>query len=272
MSGIVAVLQKLESTIQDGDYYQAQQMYKTLYYRYNKKKQYTVITTMLMRGILLMLEHERKEEANDLGDLLIEHFEKSNTNPDEKHIGYILQIFEKMGEIDQFNQNFIRKSIIWSSNEINNDQGSPVLHLQYARAYANQDAVNLAVNHFLRSDNPEEFAQYLLSKKDTELLVESVLQYICLKNLKDANIIYQIYTNESDETPLLQFTGYLLRTLERDAYPLLELLREKYAEYLNVESFGKYLDLIGKLYYGVDKQHSGLGGIMNTLMKSMFQP
>ncbi len=99
----------------------------------------------------------------------------------------------------------------------------------------------VAQRHYLRSNDPEGFSAMLCqwgdevypSEKDL-LITRAVLMYLCLQNLKDANIIYSLFKNRYPtlDTPLFNYTRFLLLTLERDALPLFDLLRNTYQKSL----------------------------------------
>jgi len=71
------------------------------------------------------------------------------------------------------------------------------------------------------------------SEKDL-LITRSVLMHLCLQNLKDANIVYSLFKSRYPalDTPLFNYTRFLLLTLERDALPLFDLLRTTYQKSL----------------------------------------
>jgi hypothetical protein len=64
------------------------------------------------------------------------------------------------------------------------------------------------------------------------LLCRSVLQYLCVGNLRDANFVFTTAQEKNaslfPSTPLMRFMDFLLKTLERDALPLFKTLRSKY--------------------------------------------
>jgi len=104
-------------------------------------------------------------------------------------------------------------------------------------------------------------------------IARAVLQYLCLSNIKDANIVFKIF-NESMclDSPLINFLSFLLKTLEREAYPLFKKLRESYAISLaRDDTFDKYLDLIGKIYFGVEPpKQGGMAGMLGSLLKGFM--
>jgi hypothetical protein len=57
--GVSRVLEKLENSVKNGNYYEAHQMYRTLYFRYLAQKKYKETLDMLYNGSLLFLEHDQ---------------------------------------------------------------------------------------------------------------------------------------------------------------------------------------------------------------------
>ena len=90
--GVNAILAKLEKNINDGDYYQALQLYRSLYqrfknnfmqtklnlFRYTAKKRYQVLREMLTDGAVLMLHKRQVNAGTELAMFLIEHYNKAN--------------------------------------------------------------------------------------------------------------------------------------------------------------------------------------------------
>jgi len=139
----------------------------------------------------------------------------------------------------------------------------------------------MAEKHYLRGSDPIGYARMILkwiNKEDTSeidlFIARAVLQYLCLSNLKDANVVFGEFLNLTRvNTKLVEFLQFLVKTLERDAYPLFKLLREKYAPSLQRDpTFDQYLSLIGKVFFGVEPPNQGgLGSIFSTLMKSFME-
>lgn len=83
------------------------------------------------------------------------------------------------------------------------------------------------------------------------LLTRVVLQYLSNQNLGGANAIFAAARTQcagGADTPLLNFSSFLLQTCERDAAPLFEALCEKYAAALARDAaLQQFLDRIGKV-------------------------
>ncbi|OAY65681.1 Golgi to ER traffic protein [Ananas comosus] len=105
-------------------------------------------------------------------------------------------------------------------------------------------------------------------------ITRAVLLYLSQGNLRDANILIDEIKRQLESkqlefprSDLTKFIDYLLQTLERDAFPLFKILREKYRSSIERESlFGELLDEIAERFYGV-RRRSGLQGIFGDLFK-----
>jgi hypothetical protein len=89
-------------------------------------------------------------------------------------------------------------------------------------------------------------------------LTRTVLQYCAVEDLRGANVILDAYMNslpptkqqQVAQTPLLHFCQFLLKTLERNAAPLFDLLLHKYVTALTRDpAFQSYLDKIANVFF-----------------------
>lgn len=80
--GVSRVLAKLELSIQSGNYYEAHQMYRTLYFRYLSQKRYDDCLELLFKGALRLLICEQYGSGADLGLLVVDTLEKQKHGAD----------------------------------------------------------------------------------------------------------------------------------------------------------------------------------------------
>jgi hypothetical protein len=281
--GIDAVLGKLQQSIEQGDYYGAQQMYKTLHFRYSSKKQYEDLVKLLTQGSLMMLQHEQVNEGSELALLLVQHYKDHAVSPSTATLDPLIKIFNSFPATTDsgLRRSFVKATVIWSSNALNNNQGAVELHDLYAAYYQNVDK-GLAEKHFLRgnSANVPIYVDMLVSwsaqgmPSEIDLfLARAVLQYLCLSNIKDANALLKTFLDKKPvDTPLVNFLRFVIEVVQHDAYPLFQKLRTAYAASLQRDpNFSKYLDLIGKIYYNVEPQsNGGMGGLLSNMMRSFM--
>nr|CCA26185.1 conserved hypothetical protein [Albugo laibachii Nc14] len=275
------ISRKLDEQLQSGDYYGALQMYKTLFMRTLKSeasvKQPTESIELASDAAKILVKHKQANAAAEMANMMLTVFTDYHCKVDEYTKNLIFSIndaFAAEGGFSKELASFLRNAVKWSAAEGSRKQGHPEIQLLLARAYFKGMEYKQAAKHYLHAEKPEEFAEFLLTwskegyPSEFDLYIaRSVLQLLCLENLKDANKLFetfQIKANCSLETPLCHFIRFLLRTLERDALPLYQLLKDRYAAALTRDkSFEKYLDKIGENFYGVQPQRSGLSSLLD---------
>jgi hypothetical protein len=229
--------ERIAELIQKGDYYEAQQLTASLASRAQKQQQYAqalqlqhgCITKLLGAGEL----NSASQLAQQFAKLAIAHPEVYT----QEQLGSVFQQFTagfgtgapapKLA--------FLRTCarLLESNVEL-----TLLINGLLARSYAEDKQYALAQIWFCKAALPEEYASMLLAwaacgyENERDLfLARGVLHLLATGNLKDANIVFTRFLDASQslaETPLVNFLKFLLLTLERDAYPLFEVLRKKY--------------------------------------------
>ena len=103
--GIERVLSKLKNSIDNENYYEAHQMYRTLYFRsvsvcyvqvemkikivlltrYIGQKKYVELQSMLYDGAVLLFSHDQVASGTDLAKLYIDTLNEAESLPEEIH-------------------------------------------------------------------------------------------------------------------------------------------------------------------------------------------
>ncbi|KAI5068942.1 hypothetical protein GOP47_0015243 [Adiantum capillus-veneris] len=298
-------LQKLEKSVDAGNYYEAQQMYKTVYARYVAAKNYGAAVDLLQSGASVQLRHAQVTCGVELGNLLVETLGKANMKYDTTVVERIKSVVLSFPRADMSVSDrksmaktseaylaaktrvegfytFMRAAIRWCIEAGGPRRGPPELHdilAEYMWTQYPELELNKASPHFVRSGQPEKYAKALIEymnewdREEMDLtLARSVLLYLTLGNLKDANrLVNEVRRGLGEKnypnSPLMQFIKYLLLTLERDALPLLHSLRESYKDHLGRDStLIEYLDAIAEKFYGVQHKN-GLQRMLGDFMK-----
>ncbi|XAR72088.1 hypothetical protein NMG60_11018603 [Bertholletia excelsa] len=181
---------------------------------------------------------------------------------------------------------FLRPAIKWSAESGSQRNGSPELHdmlADYMYSESPEMDMTKVSYHFVRGKQPAKFASILVDfmgkcypDEDDLAIARAVLLYLSLGNLRDANrlmdeIKVQVKAKhlEFPQSDLLQFIRYLLLTLQRDAFPLFNMLRQNYQPSIDRDQhFNELLDLIAEKFYGV-RRRSPLQGVFGDLFKMM---
>jgi len=286
--GIASIVQKAEKSVENGNFYEAQQMYKTLYFRYLNKKRYADVRELLVSGATTMLRHNQLNEGIELAQLLLNLYKDTKVKVTKESLDPILNIIilhlSKTEDGNDVNDGFIKNVAKWTMENGEFKEGDPTFHNTLAEYYYSKgpEYFGKAQKHFLRGNEIVKFANMLVtwsqlvpsSEKDL-IIARAVLQYIALSNLKDANIVMDSFMKalpELPQTPLINFLRFLLVAMERDAYPLFDILRKKYKPSLDRDpSFQQYLDHIALTYFKVQPT-GGMNNFLGEMMKSLFSP
>lgn len=73
------ILNKLDKLIEDENFYEAHQLYRTIYFRYLNSKRFRELQDLLLKGSLIFLE---KGQANSGADLASLYIDTLAENPD----------------------------------------------------------------------------------------------------------------------------------------------------------------------------------------------
>uniref|UniRef100_A0A0D9UX44 Golgi to ER traffic protein 4 homolog n=1 Tax=Leersia perrieri TaxID=77586 RepID=A0A0D9UX44_9ORYZ len=278
-------IEKLENMVAGGNYYEAQQMYKSTSARYIAAQKYLEALDILQSGALVQLKHGQVTCGGELAVMFVDTLVKGALPYYEETFDRIRKIYDAFPRIsvphflgDDYDDDgqklseaisaakvraescssFLRAAIRWSAEVGTSRNGSPELHVmlaEYIYSESPETDMTKVSSHFVRGDDPKKFASMLANfmGKDANLLMDELKDL-----LKSADL-------EIPKTDLIQFIKYLLPTLERDAYPLFRTLRQKYKSSTDRDPvFEELLDEIAAKFYGIRRQNplEGLFGDM----------
>jgi len=280
--GVKSVLSKLEASLNAGDYYQAQQIYKTLYARYIAKKRYLALRALLVAGAITMLKNKQLPNGTELALLLVKHYQEEKCPVNEETLGQVFSIFRSYPpELDKCKQQFITATINWSAQVMGNTYGSEEMHDVYAKEFDAIKDFAAAEKHYLLGTKSEDYAKMLVewSKLGTNseadlFIARAVFRYLLLNTqtaCERAQQVLQYYTQERAlETPLIHYLCFLIKIIENKANELFNPLKLKYSNELQRDSFFlKYVESIGKSTLGIEPPPQ-MSGLLGNLLQSFF--
>ncbi|MCD7446913.1 hypothetical protein HAX54_018884 [Datura stramonium] len=276
-------IDKLEKVVKEGNYYGAQQMYKSTSARYASAERYTDALNVLQSGACLQLEKGQITCGAELSLLFAETLAKSKVSYDEDTLDRVRKIYKRfprlsvpqhleLADDDDLQKlseaiaaaktrvegcsAFLKAAIKWSAEFGAHRHGSPELHDMLADyMYSESPEVDMGKVsfHFARGKNPKKFASALVNfmgkcypGEDDLAIARAILMYLSLGNLRDANKLMD----------------------ERDALPLFNMLRQTYKSSVDREStFNELLDEIGEKFYGVRRRNplEGIGDFFKMM-------
>lgn len=224
-------IDKLQKVVNEGNYYGAQQMYKSVSARYVSAQRYCEALDLLQSGACTQLAHGQVTCGAELALLFVETLVKAKIRYDDETLDRLEKIYKAFPQVpllqnlrvdDDMQQisealgaaktrvegcsSFLRAAIRWSAEFGANNYGSPELHIMLAEyIYYESPEVDMArvTNHFVRGNNPKKFASILVDfmgkcypGEDDLAIARAVLRYLSSGNLRDANILMEEIKNE----------------------------------------------------------------------------
>lgn len=229
-SGTSKQLETLRKKVHEGNYYEAQQMYKAVHSRYMHAKKHKEASELLNSGAVAMLKHGEVTCGTELALLLIQTFHVAKTPFDSSTLDQIREIYNAYPRASSTDQklsgdkgasysdteaseaaviartrvegctSFLRAALKWSTETGGFSRGAPELHDmlgEYIWTEAPTPEMTKVSQHFVRGNHPETFAKVVVDCMDkcysgeADLVVaRAILLYLSLGNLRDANRLW----------------------------------------------------------------------------------
>ncbi|KAK8651348.1 hypothetical protein V6N13_140953 [Hibiscus sabdariffa] len=216
---------KLEKSINEGNFYGAQQMYKSISARYVSAERYSEALDLLESGACLQLKHGQVTCGAELAVLFVDALVKGKIPYGKDILDRVRKIYnvfpkvplpsnvaEDDDDVRELNEalgaaktrlegcsSFIRAAIKWSAEFGASRNGDPQLHVMMAEyIYSESTELNMAKvsYHFVRGNDPKKFASTLVNfmskcypDEDDLAIARAVLMYLSMGNLRDANYL-----------------------------------------------------------------------------------
>ncbi|KAJ6812547.1 Golgi to ER traffic protein 4-like protein [Iris pallida] len=226
------VLEKLEKTVNEGNHYGAQQMYKSYSVRYTAAEKYTEALEILQSGALIQLNNKQVTCGAELAVLFVETLIKGKFPYNEETLDRVRKIYEAFAKLSvpqhlgdddldmeklsealvaakvrvESCSSFLRSALKWSAEFGAPKHGSPQVHDMLAEyIYSESPDMDMAKisSHFVRGSDPKKFATTLVNfmgkcypGEDDLAIARAVLMYLSQGNMRDANNLLDEIENQ----------------------------------------------------------------------------
>lgn len=158
VGGVSRLEQKLRASLEKKEFYEAHQLYRTLYFRYCQQKKFEELKVLLFDGASEFLRLGQSTSGADLAMLYVDVLTKSSSPVDEKILDNLELIYSliplKNENINR--ETFAQGTIKWTLHvEPNFVRGHPRLHRKFALVLWHEKNYLSARHHFLLSDDGE---------------------------------------------------------------------------------------------------------------------
>ncbi|ORZ13619.1 hypothetical protein BCR42DRAFT_355011 [Absidia repens] len=300
--GTSKTLEKLKNSVNEGKYYEAHQMYRTVARRYNKQEKYINSIKLLHDGAVSLMEHKQSGSGSDLANYMMDTYLLANLPVDENALDRVIDILELYPSTEVGRRSFLSKTFSWTQKNGEYSEGDPELHDYVGTMFYQEGQFSLAEEHLLvGTDHSAELLgelSYAWSKKDANngsgiYLARVVLQYLAMKSVRHATLTFNNFIKAAKlssksqagynyspagetvqisiyDDSWLNFTQLMLLTVQRDGAALFKQLKSTYGPMYNQQKgFDELIDDIGAAFYNIQKPKKQ-GNMMQDLMNSLF--
>ncbi|KAL7979243.1 hypothetical protein Chor_015267 [Crotalus horridus] len=238
--GVQRVEGKLRASVEKGDYYEAHQMYRTLFFRYMSQGKHTEARELMYSGAVLFFSHNQQNSAADLSMLVLESLEKSDAKVTDELLENLAKLFSLMDQNSPERVAFVSRALKWSSGG-SGKLGHPKLHQLLAITLWKEQNYCESRYHFLHSTDGEGCANMLVEYSSAKGYRSEVDMFVAQAVLQGKLTVFTVLCEQYQPS------------LKRD--PM----------------YNEYLDRIGQLFFGVPpKQTSSYGGLLGNLLNSLM--
>ncbi|MCP9264922.1 hypothetical protein DINM_020070 [Dirofilaria immitis] len=295
--------EKIELCFQNGNYYEAHQIYRTLYNRMSNQGKWQELQNMLYSGVLRLLAEKEIASAIDLAELFVDVLEKSKTPVSSVVLDRFDELLnllpaqlekdlEANSEQEDRRLQYISLGIKWTKSVGDKKRyrrrGHPELHFRIAKLLWREGNYVNARNHFMYSENPEIFALFLTeyqmkygytAEKDL-FIAQAVMQMLCDRRLKSALKLLQSYCDTHPDIrsgfpypfPLLNFLHFAIICIAKREVTYFTVLVEQYENEINRDpEYKQFLDRIGQIYFNLPQPQTARGGFLGNMIKGLLK-
>ncbi|XP_065826810.1 Golgi to ER traffic protein 4 homolog isoform X2 [Oscarella lobularis] len=290
--GTSRVVEKLRASVEDGKYYEAHQMYRTVYFRYMSQKRTNEALKLVFGGSSLLLKHEQIGSGLDLSLLFVDLMVTEKFPVNDERLDQIAHLYELFGGSHPHEKmRFMNRAIRWTISVVKEEKyGHPRLHQLAAFSCWKEGCYATSRQHFLYCDYPSEFATMLVEvsvKKgypgEYDLFVsQAVLHLLVLQKVTNARTLFSDYVKQHPafssmchpfKMPLFNFLAMLFLSIERKIVSIYNLICKLYQPSLERDPDYQYLlGRIGNSYFGLPlpSEKKGLDAMLGNLLQSFL--
>ncbi|KAA0190924.1 Golgi to er traffic protein 4 [Fasciolopsis buskii] len=257
--------QRLEAAIEEKRFYEAHQIYKTLYFRCTTRRNYAEALRYLYSGAEFLLSNQQWESGTDLACLVLQVYAKSKMDLTEVQLNQLCGLLNKMPATEE------RVAFVCKATAILKPHKNLLcgFNEQLGRLFWLEGSFCEARFRFMLSLNGYAVGSFLIAlhqryglRSEIDLFItQAVLQFLCMRQPSAAIQTFYTYTRGHPRLepgppftrfPLLNFIWFLLLVIDRtESFTTFCVLCEKYRPQINRDStYATYLETIGRQYFG----------------------
>jgi len=279
---------KLSAAISNGQWYEAHQLYRTLFFRLSGQRAYDQLEVLLFEGAIVLFDANESGSGVDLTKLYLDTLSASEAEATEEALVRVTNLFVRVPENSADKDGVLAAALRWSDAGDSSGRGHPRLHQLLAHNLWRAGRYAESRQHFLHSRDGRGCGSMLAefhSKKGYPSEIDifaaaTVLQLACLGQHVMAALALQSYAKNHPAIrkgppyglPLLNFVWLLLLAIEqRKSLSTFTILVTRYQHAISRDpGLMESLDKIGQNYFGVPPPERPRGGLFGGLFDSFM--
>lgn len=290
------IIARFNARVQEGEYYEANQILRTVTSRYVKGEKWAEAVEVITRGIHTLINAKRGAEAADLTRYLLTIYTQGDFKCDESNIARLIDILTVFDVEEPSIKEICTRMNNWSTISGLSTYGDPNLHLVIGRRLLEAGYVYEAERYFVlgTSDSAKRYIEFLWdwfqqindSSQVAVFYSRIVFNYLSIFNIKfallgsifldkfiecyqpDHEIIEKKfatirYFKDYSELNFLQLIIVACQTKNSEYYTS---LKTQYTEY--AEKYPELMAFIAKEYFQI-KTHNQIN-LLEGMMKNFF--
>jgi len=287
------ILTRIEAKIAAGDFYDAQQMVKTMHRRLVIQGKHGASADLCVKSAQRLCGAGQYELAADLGKELVASLEAQRAPPDQRNVKLIEALLSGIPPHEAVVPKYavIHRALSWSSATVSS--GHPEVHRIAAMCYWSEQEYGKCQGHYVYCGDGPGLARMVREWRATGYPCEgdlfalrALLILLSLDDLMTARTYWAAMVGEdiascgavSDlpETgtdpsapppPAVQCGTFLLAAAEAKSLEFFRAVRAKFTLVMRRDaSFDKYLDEVEVRVFGAQQQRGGLGALLEAFM------
>uniref|UniRef100_A0A0K0E157 Golgi to ER traffic protein 4 n=1 Tax=Strongyloides stercoralis TaxID=6248 RepID=A0A0K0E157_STRER len=303
MARVEKLLKRFEDSFNDGNYYEAHQVCRTINNRLRISKEFDKLSKVLWSGLTKLFEKGEILSGEDLAYLYIETLKDGKILCDNEILAnftYLLQNIPKKvstnsnvedeKNIDNRNKligNFLNYTKIVAPTEPEKIRGMESAFVTLGRQLAKEGNYVAAENQFMMGNDGEGTCEMILkiTEGDTTLdcekyLLRAIFQLLCMKKVHVASIVLKNYMSKhilfNQKKPeyasqIGNFLWLFIACLEgKYLIQTTTLIKRTECIYLLIDNGDKYIDRIMEVFFNIKKEKDDKkGNLLENLMSSI---
>lgn len=268
----------IERKIADGDFYDAQQMVKSVHRRLCSKGNFHDATRLCVETAQRLCRSEQYDLAIDLGKDLVAMFRDEDLPISDENIGCVESVLEGVPPYAASAPKFslLKGALAWTKSSSSTPMGSPQLHRVAAKAYWLEKEYGNSQAHLVYcADGPglcslvKEWREQGLPAEHDLFALRALLILLVLNDLITARSFWNSfeYNMESPPEPVVQCGTFLLAACECHRLDMFRDVRSKYTLVIRRDpALDSMLDSIELEVFGVKRQATGISALLESLL------